>query len=78
MKSYCVRRIGPEDIMLIHDMAEVVFRHTYREILSAEQMEYMMDWMYSPSSLEHQMSEGHVYYIAFSEEVPYRERVLYE
>ena len=51
-------------------MAEVVFRHTYRDILSAEQMEYMMDWMYSSSSLEHQMSEGHVYYIAFSEEVP--------
>ena len=70
MESYCVRRVGPESIMLIHDMAEVVFRHTYREILSAEQMEYMMDWMYSPSSLEHQMSEGHVYYIAFSEEVP--------
>ena len=70
MKSYCVRRIGPEDIMLIHDMAEVVFRHTYRDILSPEQMEYMMDWMYSSSSLARQMKEGHVYYVAFCGDAP--------
>ena len=70
MKSYCVRRVGPESIMAIHDVAEVVFRHTYREILSAEQMEYMMDWMYSPCSLESQMEDGHVYYIAFFDDVP--------
>ena len=57
-QQYCVRRVGPEGIMLIHDMAEVVFRHTYRDILSAEQMEYMMDWMYSSSSLERQMVTG--------------------
>ena len=70
MKSYCVRSVGPEGIMHIQDMAEVVFRHTYREILSSEQMEYMMDWMYSSSSLVRQMEEGHVYYIAFCENTP--------
>ena len=51
--------------MCIHDMAQVVFRHTYREILSPEQMEYMMDWMYSPANLQKQLDEGHVYYIAY-------------
>lgn len=56
--------------MSIHDMAEVVFRHTYRDILSPEQMEYMMDWMYSPVNLSRQLDEGHVYYIAFREDVP--------
>ena len=70
MEPYCVRRVGPEGIMLIHDMAEVVFRHTYRDILSPEQMEYMMDWMYSPVNLSRQLDEGHVYYIAFREDVP--------
>lgn len=70
MRPYSVRRVGPESIKLIHDMAEVVFRHTYRDILSAGQMEYMMDWMYSPSSLERQMEDGHVYYLAFREDVP--------
>ena len=51
--------------MCIHDMAQVVFRHTYREILSPEQMAYMMDWMYSPANLQKQLDEGHVYYIAY-------------
>lgn len=45
----------------IRAMAEVAFRHTYREILSPEQMEYMMEWMYSAESLERQLQEGHVY-----------------
>lgn len=65
-----IRKAGTEDIMSIHDMAEVVFRHTYRDILSPEQMEYMMDWMYSPVNLSRQLDEGHVYYIAFREDVP--------
>ena len=60
-----ISKASGEDIMCIHDMAQVVFRHTYREILSPEQMEYMMEWMYSPANLQKQLDEGHVYYIAY-------------
>jgi GNAT superfamily N-acetyltransferase len=60
-----ISKASGEDIMCIHDMAQVVFRHTYREILSPEQMEYMMEWMYSPENLQKQLDEGHVYYIAY-------------
>ena len=56
--------------MCIHDLAQVAFRHTYKDILSSEQVEYMMDWMYSPDNLRQQMAEGHVYYIAYSGSVP--------
>lgn len=58
------------DIPLIHGMAEVVFRRTYAEILSPEQMEYMMDWMYSEEHLREQMDSGHQYFLAFCGEVP--------
>jgi len=64
MKSYSVIRAGEDDLQSIHDMAEIVFRHTYRDILSPEQMEYMMDWMYSLPNLRRQLEEGHVYHIA--------------
>lgn len=70
MQSYDIICAGPEDMMLVHDMAEVVFRHTYRDILSGEQMEYMMDWMYSSASLRRQLEEGHVYYIAYRDGRP--------
>ena len=65
-----ISKASGEDIACIHDMAQVVFRHTYREILSPEQMEYMMDWMYSPANLQKQLDEGHVYYIAYRDGKP--------
>lgn len=60
-----IAKASSKDILCIHDMAEVVFRHTYREILSSGQMEFMMDWMYSLANLQKQLDEGHVYYIAY-------------
>ena len=54
-----------EDLQTIHDMAQVVFRHTYRDILSPEQMDYMMEMMYSLPNLHQQLNEGHHYYIAY-------------
>lgn len=64
MEGIVIHRAGSSDLMTIGEMAEIVFRHTYREILSSEQMEYMMEWMYSLSNLQIQMNEGHVFYIA--------------
>ena len=62
-----IRRASPDDIPLIQSLAEVAFRDTYRDILSPGQMDYMMEWMYSESSLQRQMGQdGHVYFIAQS------------
>ncbi len=64
--DYVIRKATPDDIPLIHSMAEVVFPATYKAILSPEQIDYMMDWMYSPDSLRRQMDEeGHVYHLVF-------------
>ena len=41
-----------------NEMAQIVFPATYREILSKEQLDYMMDWMYSPKNLRKQMEGG--------------------
>ena len=59
-----IRKAGTEDIPAIREMADVVFRQTYREILSPAQMEYMMNMMYSVQSLEAQMlREGNIFFI---------------
>ena len=52
---YLIRRASQDDLLTIQEMAQVVFPHTYRDILTDEQMEYMMDWMYSIRSLETQL-----------------------
>lgn len=54
------------DCGLIHQLAWQVFPETYKEILSEEQIGYMMEWMYSLENIRKQMEEeGHVYLIAY-------------
>ena len=65
-----IRKATENDLQTIHDMAQVVFRHTYRGILSPEQMEYMMDMMYSMPNLQKQLDEGHHFYIAYEAAIP--------
>ena len=61
-----IRKATEADIPLIGELAGVVFPETYKEILSPEQVDYMMHWMYSAESLHTQMAkEGHIYYLAY-------------
>lgn len=52
------------DIPQIREVAAVAFPVTYREILTPEQLDYMMEWMYSEESLRRQFREGHCFYLA--------------
>jgi len=58
-------RASADDCELINEMAWKVFPATYSEILTKEQNDYMMDWMYSIPNLHKQMEEGHIYFIAY-------------
>ena len=63
-----IRKASVDDIPVIRAMAQVAFPDTYKEILSPEQIDYMMEWMYSAESLRRQMmEEGHIYYVAYRE-----------
>ena len=65
---FTIRKATTDDCGLINQMAGEVFPATYKEILSPEQLDYMMDWMYSPENIRKQMEEeGHVYFIAYEE-----------
>lgn len=64
------KRADLTDLVLIHTMAREVFPATYCEILTPAQMDYMIEWMYSLDSLEQQIEQGCVYYIAYREGEP--------
>lgn len=71
MEPFELRRADLKDIPVIHGMAQVVFRRTYESILSPGQLDYMLEWMYSPRSLEDQIArQGHSYFIAWQGETP--------
>lgn len=66
-----IRQATLEDIATIQAMADVVFRKTYAEILSPEQMEYMIHWMYSTESLTEQIAgKDKKFFIALDGDVP--------
>ncbi len=59
-----------KDIPLLHELGDRIFRQTYRTMLSQEQIEYMIDWMYSEKNLEKQMDNNNVFYIVECDGVP--------
>lgn len=60
-----IRPATYDDIPLIRKNADEVFRKTYSEILTPEQMEYMIDWMYSEDSLRSQIgTPGKAFFLA--------------
>ncbi len=50
-----IRSVGVESIAVLRELAGEIFPHTYRSILSPEQIDYMMDMMYSEEALREQI-----------------------
>ena len=66
-----IRKSTVADCETIRSIAEVAFPETYARILTKDQIDYMMEWMYSPESLLRQMTgEGHTYFLAYEGEIP--------
>lgn len=47
----------PTDIPVLRQLAQRIWWTHYPGIITPEQIEYMLDWMYSPETLERQMTE---------------------
>ena len=59
------------DLPTIHDLAHKIWPSAYCGILGPEQLNYMLERMYSPSSLEHQFTVlKHHFIIAAENEIP--------
>ena len=65
--NYYISRTTKGDVELIRDIALVSFVETYRDIISQEQINYMMEWMYSTDNLKSQIDDGYRYYILYHE-----------
>lgn len=62
---YTIRHATTEDIPLIRKLTFKVWPQTYSDILTLDQIDYMLEMMYSPSSLEKQMKDGCVFVILY-------------
>ena len=70
MHTFSIFTATPDDCALIYELAAPTWKDAYSEILSSEQMDYMLTMMYSEESLTRQMREGHVFFIILSDGAP--------
>lgn len=63
-----IRKATIDDIALIRELTFRVWPQTYSSILSQEQIDYMLDMMYSESSLKKQMTEGKCQFLVIYED----------
>lgn len=53
----------------LSDLAREIWPTTFKNILSPDQIEYMLDWMYNPKKLAKQMEAGHCFYFLAKENI---------
>lgn len=65
-----IRKATQDDIATIRKLANIIWPPTFSEILSAEQISYMLELIYSEKSLQKQITEGHIFLIAENNNTP--------
>ena len=65
-----IRQATQEDAKLIRELSWKVWPQTYSSLLSAEQIDYMMELMYSEKALLQQMQKDHQFLIASDNNAP--------
>ncbi|MEO6001387.1 MAG: GNAT family N-acetyltransferase [Chitinophagaceae bacterium] len=64
-----IRKAGTYEINTIKNLADAIWPATYKKLLSPDQIDYMMNLFYSPSSLAEQFTK-HTFLIAYVDNEP--------
>lgn len=65
-----IRTAATEDIPLIRELTFKIWPQTYAAIISKDQIDYMLEMMYSVPSLQQQMKDGAQFIIVYDEREP--------
>lgn len=56
-------QLRKEDVFLVNHLAHKIWPKAFKDILSNDQIDYMLDWMYNVQTLEEQVQTGFLYYV---------------
>lgn len=63
-----IRKAGMEDIPTIRSLAYGIWPVAYKDILSIEQLNYMLELIYSPEAISSQINEKHHQFLLLEQE----------
>ena len=58
-----IRLAQQHELPILEKLARAIWPDTYASIISAEQIDYMLNWMYSTAKLQEQLQQGHEFYL---------------
>lgn len=67
---YTIRVATTQDIPLIRSLCFEVWPQTYASIISQAQIDFMLEKMYSPLSLQQQMKDGAIFLLLINDQRP--------
>lgn len=65
-----VKKVGTEAIPVIKNLANIIWPATYSELITPQQVDYMMELIYSNASLQKQIHNGHQFIVAYEAATP--------
>src|SRR5580765_1687246 len=65
-----IRMARKQDLMLVRELALLIFPVTYQGIVEAVQIDYMMDLFYTPENLVSQFESGQNFLIIYTDGNP--------
>ncbi len=63
-----IKKVSTTDLSSVQNLAETIWPEVYASIISAEQIRYMLDLMYSNESLQQQLDKGHQFILAMQDD----------
>lgn len=70
VNNFEIKKAGKSDVATIRDLAHAIWPSAFKEILTENQIQYMLDWMYNMETLSSQMSTGHDFFLLYHLDSP--------
>lgn len=58
-----IKQIHSEEIFIVNKLAHDIWPDTYKDTITQDQIDYMLDWMYNIQTLQEQVTTGQLYYL---------------
>lgn len=58
-----IEQISSDRVHVVNNLAHDIWPHAFKDILTPNQINYMLDWMYDEGTLAEQVQIGQLYYV---------------
>lgn len=65
-----IKQLTKDEVVIVHHLAQDIWPVAFKEILSEDQIQYMLDWMYNVNTLTEQAQTGHIFYLVTHHGMP--------